>query len=64
MNFLIWRRGLRGPIASLDLMDPRQSADWKIHEQTMIQIVPLAEHERGFTLNTLIALHPCPEVAA
>lgn len=63
MNFLVWRKGLRGPIASLDLMDPRQSMDWKIHEQTAIQIVTLADRERGLTLDQVVARHPCPEFA-
>jgi hypothetical protein len=61
VNFLIWRQGLRGPIASIDLFDPRQSADWKIHEQTLIEIVPLANGERDFTLDQAIAAHPCKE---
>lgn len=63
MSFLVWRRGLRGPIASIDAMDPRQSMDWKLHEQTMIQIVTLADHERDMHLASLMVLHPCPEVA-
>jgi hypothetical protein len=63
MAFLVWRQGIRGPVASVDAMDPRQSADWKIIQQTMIQIIPLAEHELGMSLSTLIVLHPCPEIA-
>lgn len=61
MNFLVWRKGLRGPVASLDMMDPRQSMDWKLHEQIMIQIVPLVGAERDMPLSSLIVLHPCPE---
>lgn len=64
MNFLVWRRGLRGPVASIDLLDPRTMNDWKLIEQTMIQIVPLAGAEREMSLDSLIVLHPCPEVAA
>lgn len=63
MNFLVWRRGLRGPIASLDLFDPRQSVDWKINEQSTIAIVPLPGHQRFLSLDTLMQLHPCPQEA-
>lgn len=61
MNFLVWRRGLHGPIASLDMMDPRQSMDWKLHEQRMVLIVPLQDHEREMSLASLTVLYPCPE---
>lgn len=64
MNFLVWRRGSRGPIASIDLFDPRSMGDWKQVEPRMIQIVPLPDHQRGYGLDTLIALYACPEVAA
>lgn len=64
MNFLVWRKGLRGPVASLDLFDPRSASDWKQIEQTMIVIIPLKDVERDMCLDTLMVLHPCPEVAA
>lgn len=64
MNFLVWRKGLRGPEASIDLMDPRTMNDWKLIEQSMIQIVPLSGAEREFSLASLVVLHPCPEVTA
>ena len=64
MNFLVWRRGLRGPEASLRLFDPRTMNDWKLIQQTMIQIVSLTGAEREMSLASLIVLHPCPEIAA
>jgi hypothetical protein len=63
MNFLVWRQGLRGPVPSIDLFDPRQSGDWKTNQQTTIQIIPLKDHERSMSLDTLIVLHPCKETA-
>jgi hypothetical protein len=65
MNFVVWRRGLRGPVASLDLFDPRQSMDWKLNEQTTIAIFPLLPHQRLLSLDAAVAAYPCPqEVAA
>lgn len=63
MNFVVWRRGLHGPVVSLDLFDPRQSADWKIIEQTMIDIITLSEREKRLSFAEIVALHPCPEAA-
>ncbi|WP_024341009.1 hypothetical protein [Bradyrhizobium japonicum] len=62
MNFIVWRRGLRGPVASLDLLDPRSMMDWPLIEQSTIAIIPLPEAERGLTLDQAIARHPCPEI--
>lgn len=62
MNFLVWRKGLRGPVVSIDLLDPRTMGEWKQIEQTMIQIVPLADVERDMCLDTLVVLHPCPMI--
>jgi hypothetical protein len=45
-------------------MDPRSSLSRALIEPTIIVIVPLAEHEREMHLDTLIVLHPCPEVDA
>jgi hypothetical protein len=63
MNYLVWRRGLRGPLPSLDLLDPRASMEWEVNQQTTIAVIPLAESERAITLDEAIAAHPCPEVA-
>ena len=60
-KFLVWKRGTRGPVASIDSNDPRQSIDWKLHEQSMIQIVPLDPPYDGFELGSLIVCFPCPE---
>jgi hypothetical protein len=63
MNFLVWRRGLRGPEASIDLLDPRQMADWPQMQPRSIAIIPLAPDERELTLDQAVARHPCPEYA-
>jgi len=60
MTFLVWKRGARGSVASVDTKDPRQSNDWKLLEQQTIQIAPLSDAERGMTLAALTARHPCP----
>lgn len=60
MNFLVWRLGLKGPYASLQLYDPRQSFEWKSDERTTIAIIALPENERAFTLDQAAAAHPCP----
>jgi hypothetical protein len=62
LNFLVWRKGLRGPTASLDLNDPRQSLDWKTIELATIAIIPLAPDERDWTLDQAIVGYPCPEI--
>lgn len=63
MNYIVWKRGLRGPSATLDLMDPRQMPSWREIEPSVITIVPLDGVEQGMHLETLVVLHPCPEVA-
>lgn len=63
MTFLVWRRGMRDPIISKDTMDPRQSIDWKLHEQETISIVPLDEQTADMHLATLEVLFPCPEAS-
>lgn len=60
MNFLVWKRGLRGPEASLDELDPRTQVEVKSREHLFISIVPLTDDERGFKLDALKLLHPCP----
>ncbi|WP_024516968.1 hypothetical protein [Bradyrhizobium sp. Tv2a-2] len=60
MGFLVWLRGNKGPTAQLRLMDPRSSIDWKVMQENVIQIVTLAEHERGYSLDQAVAAHPCP----
>lgn len=60
MNFLVWRRGPMGPTASIQLLDPQQSMDWKLHEQTIVQIVKLQGVEREMALDSLMVLYPCP----
>lgn len=62
MTFLVWRRGLRGPVISKDAMDPRQSLDWKVREQETISIVPLGEQTADMHLCSLEVLYPCPAV--
>ncbi|WP_316176533.1 MULTISPECIES: hypothetical protein [unclassified Bradyrhizobium] len=62
MNFLVWQKGLRGPTPSLNLMNPRAMMSWPQIEPSVITIVPLADAERDMCLDTLIVLHPCPEV--
>ena len=64
MNFLVWQKGLRGSTPSLNRMDPRSMMSWRQVEPSIITIVPLAVGERDMCLDTLIVLHPCPEVEA
>ena len=59
MNFLVWKRGLRGPSPSLCMMDPRASLDWKAIEDTIVAIITLTDDERQFTLDQAVAAHPC-----
>ncbi len=63
MSFFVWRRGPRGPEASIDALDPRQSLDWKLHEQRYLQIKPLPSGDTR-TLDQLIEAHPCPAYEA
>lgn len=61
MNFLAWKRGPFGAgVASLEAMDPQQSMDWKMIEQTLVQIVKLTGVEQEMSIDSLIVLHPCP----
>ncbi|WP_439398519.1 hypothetical protein ACRQ5Q_14590 [Bradyrhizobium sp. PMVTL-01] len=63
MNFFVWRKGLRGPTAALQDLDPRSSLDWKLNEENTIAIVKLPEERRSITLDEAIATYPCPKVA-
>lgn len=63
MNFFVWRKGLRGPTAALQDMDPRQSLDWKVNEESTIVIVKLPDEHRDLSLDQAIATYPCPRGA-
>jgi hypothetical protein len=61
VNYLVWIRGLRGPEAQLQLLDPRSSIDWKTREGSTIAIFKLKDYEHDLTLDQAIAAYPCPE---
>jgi hypothetical protein len=63
-NFLVWRRGLRGPEASLDHLDPRNMNDWKQNEDRTIKIFTLTDQDRAMSLDTLKVLYPCAEISS
>jgi hypothetical protein len=60
MNFLVWRRGLRGPSPALQDLDPRQLLSWEIASQETIAVIPLKGLDRALTLDQALAAHPCP----
>lgn len=58
--WLVWRKTMRGELApSLDRMNPQASLDWKLHEQTVAQIIPVPEHLQAKTLDEVAAALPC-----
>lgn len=60
MTFLVWKRGPRGPVASIDTIDPRSMNDAKLIEQVLIAVTPLDPPYDTFALASLIACFPCP----
>lgn len=62
MNFLCWWRGLKGPYATLNDLNPSSLASWKEVEHNAIAIIPLPEVHRSLTLGQAIAAYPCPAV--
>ena len=61
MTFFVWKHTPRGPVASIDALDPRRSNDWPLMKQTTIRIVPLLEEEAALPLDRVTRAHPCPD---
>ncbi len=60
-NFLVWRQSLRGPTASLDMLNPHSMVEKAIHTANLIAVIPLNDADRAMPFDEIIAAHPCPE---
>lgn len=56
-NYIVWRRGLRGPTASLDHLDPRSMEG----KHTLVAVKNLTDDDRRQSFAEIVRRYPCPE---
>jgi len=63
VKFLVWRSSISGrPSPAIQDLDPRQSMDWGVLQQSTIAVIPLVtEGEQALTLRQAIERYPCKE---
>lgn len=61
LRYFVWRRGSRGPTASLQAINPSSAMDKDVAMQAIVVVHNVLDEEVGLGLEEMVRRHPCPK---